>query len=206
MFRVRSRRVWIALLCGLGLAAITLTTMPLVALAQPQAAQPHHTTLYADVQNLQHLLNNAYFLELASEACLNRAVEPTLVGYCFATHTNQVLQVYNLRRTLSYITGIHPWNPQLTPDQQQVITNLFFGTFPDTDHFVIADLNAMLGRYNDSDAVSSFCGNRCFNPTSRHTSVTLNSIDAHQANFFEDYLTLHYGSSSVNPSYRHHLP
>jgi hypothetical protein len=203
MFRVRSRtRVLIVLLCGLGLAAVSIAT-PLVAQAQ---SQPRHTTLYADVQNVQHLMNNEYFLELASEACLNRAVEPTIVAYCFDIHENQVLQLRNTRITLGYMTGVHPWNPQLTPAQQQVITNLLFGTFAKTDTFVIADVNAMLGVYNDSDAVSSFCANRCFNATARHTSASLNYIDAKQANFIEDYLTLHFGSGSVNPTYRHHLP
>jgi hypothetical protein len=189
----------IAVLCvAAGLTCITILA-PTTALAQ---MQPQHQTLYQDIQHLQALENNAYFLELASEACIARATDAHLLTLCTDIHIDQVWQVRNARLTIKLITNVWPSNPVLSSDDQATIENLLFGPFPSLQAFVIADINAMLTKYNDSDAVSSLCANRGFYALARYYCRTLNAIDAIQANAVEDYLTFHYGNSALVHPFR----
>lgn len=194
MKRTRSRLHWLAILpLAVGLAVLSAVS-PLTALAQPQ---PHHQTLYKDVDHLQHLENNAYFLELASEACLARATDIKLVGLCESIHIDQVLQVRNDRLTIKGITGLWPISPSLSAADQAKIEQLLFGTYASPQTFAVDVINTMLDKYNDSDAVSSLCANRGFYAQARYFCRTLNTIDAVQANAIEDYLTFHYGNAAV---------
>ncbi len=198
---LRSRlpaRLVVALFIAVGLVSITIVS-PLTAQA---SVQPNHQTLYQDVQHLQSLENNAYFLELASEACIARATDANLLTLCTNIHIDQVWQVRNARLTIKLITNVWPSSPVLNTADQAAITNLLFGTFPSMQAFVIADINAMLAKYNDSDAISSLCANRAFYKLASHYCRTLNTINAVQANAVEDYLTFHYGNSPLVAPFR----
>jgi hypothetical protein len=200
MKRTRSRRFWLfALPLAVGLALLSAVS-PLMALAQPQ---PHHQTLYKDVDHLQHLENNAYFLELASEACLARATDIKLIAMCQAIHIDQVLQIQNDRFAIHNITGIWPINPTLSADQQTKIEQLLFGTYSGSQPFAEDVINTMLDTYNDSDAVSSLCANRGFYAQARWFCRTLNGVDAGQANAIEDYMKFMYPSVKVLHPFHH---
>lgn len=167
---------------------------------------PAHQTLPDDVTALTHLMNNAYFLELASEACGTRAAEPDLKVLCDGIHANQIAQLRNDQYTLYWLTGERPLNPQLTAAEQKIVENLLFGSFDNSGDFAVAAIDAMLVKYNDSDAVSSLCGNRGFTALARHYCSTLNYVDAVQANAVEDYKTFHFSfiPSNVVPVHKLH--
>jgi hypothetical protein len=196
----RLRLLWLIVLpLAVGLTLFSVIS-PLTAQAQ---AQPHHQTLYKDVDHLEHLENNAYFLELASEACLARAVDSKLIGMCQAIHIDQVLQIQNDRWTIRSITGIWPINPTLSTDDQTKIEQLLFGTYANPEAFAVDVINTMLDKYNDSDAVSSLCANRGFYAQARWFCRTLNTVDAGQANAIEDYLTFMYGNAKLLHPFHH---
>ena len=167
---------------------------------------PATQTLPDDVAAMNHLMNNAYFIELAAEACGTRAAAPDLKVLCDAIHANQVAQIRNVQISLYILTGQRPWNPQISPTDQAIIEQLLFGSYANAGEFGVAAIDAMLLKYNDSDAQSSLCANRGFSPQTLHFCRTLNSIDAVQANAIEDYKTLHFSSipSTVAPVHKLH--
>jgi len=107
-------RLMAAFCMAAGLAFITVLS-PMTAMAH---VQPNHQTLYQDVQHVQNLENNAYFLELASEACIARATDANLLTLCTNIHIDQVWQVRNARLTIKIITNIWPSSPVLSPPDQ----------------------------------------------------------------------------------------
>ncbi len=166
---------------------------------------PAHQTLPDDVTALHHLLDNAYFLQIASEACGARAAAPDLKALCDAIHANQVAQSRNVQATLYALTGQRPWNPQLSSQDQAIVENLLFGDFPNAGDFGVAAIDAMITKFNDSDAQSSLCANRAFKYQTHHFCQTLNAIDASQANAVEDYKKFHFSDipSTVVPVHSH---
>jgi hypothetical protein len=167
---------------------------------------PAHQTLPDDVANMNHLLDNAFFIELAAEACGTRAAAPDLKSLCDAIHTNQLAQIRNVQITLYSLTGQRPWNPTLTQPEQATIENLLFGSFANAGEFGVAAIDAMISKYNDSDAQSSLCANRGFKLQTEHFCSTLNAVDAVQANAIEDYKTFHFSNvpSNVAPVHKLH--
>ncbi|MBA3822853.1 MAG: hypothetical protein H0X24_02975 [Ktedonobacterales bacterium] len=167
---------------------------------------PAHQTLPDDVASMNHLLNNAFFIELAAEACGTRAAAPDLKYLCDSIHANQVAQIRNVQGTLYLLTGQRPWNPVLTKKDQGIIENLLFGSFANAGEFGVAAIDAMITKYNDSDAESSLCANRGFKYQTEHFCRTLNAVDAAQANAVEDYKTFHFSDipSNVAPVHKLH--
>jgi len=167
---------------------------------------PAHQTLPDDVAAMHHLLDNAFFIELAAEACGTRAAAADLKYLCDTIHANQVAQIRNVQITLYGLTGQRPWNPTLTQHEQAIIENLLFGSFANAGEFGVAAIDAMITKYNDSDAQSSLCANRGFKYQTAHFCRTLNDIDAAQANAIEDYKTFHFSDipSNVAPVHKLH--
>ena len=178
-------RFWISLVLGLG-ALATAVSAPLALQAQ---ARSMTQTITSDVKQMQTLLNNAFFLELASEACAARAVDLHVVAICTAIHTNQVQQVANAKFTLTYLTGVRPWNPTLSATDQATITHLLFDPFATQSSFVTAFGNALVGKFQNSIETAALCAGIGFAPSTQHFCSTLGPVDAGQDNAIQNYMT-----------------
>ena len=185
-------RHWMGLVLGLGLLA-TAISAPLAVQAQ---ARSMNQTLSGDVRQLQTLLNNAFFLELASEACATRAVDLNVVAICTNIHSIQMQQVANGKFALTYVTGKRPWNPTLSAADQATITHLFFDTFASQSDFVSAFGNALVGKFQKSIETAALCAGVGFAPMTHHFCATLGPVDAGQDNAIQNYLMQTIGNTA----------
>lgn len=198
--RLFQARHWVGLVLGLALSVMTVGT-PLLLHAQAAAPSPKHETLMGDVTQLQKLMNNAYFLELASEACASRAVDLKVVAICTNIHGIQMQQVANARWAMTFLTGKQPYLPTLSAAEQATITNLLFGNFANESDFVSAFGNAMVTKFQSSLETSALCAGIGFAPMTVYFCSTLYSKDASETNAIQDYLTMTLGNTPAHKSH-----
>jgi hypothetical protein len=156
----------LAVLLGFGAAGVP-------AVAEAAGVQPAQVTHRADIQPLQTLMNNAFFLELAAKACTVEVTLPAIQSFCAQMQQTQTQQIANAQVALRVASGSAQWQPTLNQDDQQVIAYLLSGDLSDLSDQLIVFTSAIGDRYLRSLQTAATCARGNVGPLTRHYCLTL---------------------------------